>query len=139
MFSTTRSLLVRGLALAALIALPVPAADTPLRLGPKQSGKSFAVKPGTTLELRLSAQMGTGYSWHVTAPAEAILAQDGEPSTEPAAAKTAAGGPEVQVFRFTAKAAGQADLTLAYARSFEPGQKPMRTVTYHLKVVADSK
>lgn len=141
MNSSTRSLMVRGMALAAAIALPGLAADSPLRLGAKESGKAFVVKPGAVLEIRLSAQLGTGYSWHVTAPPAAVLVQDGEPKTEPApdGARSMPGGPEIQVFRFTAKAAGKADLKLKYARGFEPGRKALRSATYHIKVVADPK
>lgn len=141
MNDSTRSLMLRGLALAAAIALPGSATDTPLRLGAKESGKAFVVKPGAVLEVRLSAQLGTGYSWHVTAPAASILVQEGEPKTEPTpdGAKPMPGGPEIQVFRFTAKAAGKADLKLKYARGFEPGKRAMRSATYHLKVVADPK
>lgn len=136
MSRSTRSLLVRGWALVAAIALPALAAENPLRLGAKESGRSYVVKPGAVLEVRLSAQLGTGYSWHVTAPAGAILVQDGEPKTEPApgGAKPMPGGPEIQVFRFTAGSAGKGDLKLKYARGFEPSQKAQRRVTYHIKV-----
>ena len=121
--------------LCGLAAVAALAADAPRQLGPKDSGRSIVLKTGETLEVRLPAQLGTGYGWRVTAPAAALLAQDGEAKTEPAA-MPAPGGPEVQVFRFTVRAAGQADLSLDYARSFEPGSKPLRSVTYHLKVPA---
>lgn len=139
MNSSIRSLMVRGWALAAALALPGLAAENPLQLGAKESGKAFVVKPGAVLEVRLAAQLGTGYSWHVTAPAGAILVQEGEPKTEPApeGAQPMPGGPEIQVFRFTARAAGKADLKLKYARGFEPGRKALRSATYHIKVVAD--
>lgn len=122
-------------------ALAAPAADAPVQATAKQSGRTLTLKPGATLEVRLAAQLGTGYSWQATAPDAAVLVQEGEPATEPQkpGGPQLVGGPEIQLFRFTAKGPGKADLKFAYARGFEPGKKPVRTATFHIKVVEAAK
>jgi predicted secreted protein len=139
MNSRTLALTFRGMLLASAVLLPAVflRAEAPVVVGPKQSGRTVTVTAGGILEVRLSAQLGTGYGWHITDPAEAVLAKEGEPKTEPAPeGKPMPGGPEIQVFRFTAKAAGKADLKLQYFREFEAGKKPLRTATFHIVVVA---
>ena len=142
MNSSTRILSVRGLILASAFLFPALAvrAEAPVMVSAKQSGKTVTLTVGGSLEVRLSAQLGTGYGWHVTTPAEAILTKDGEPKTEPTpGVKQMPGGPEIQVFHFTAKAAGKSDLKLQYFRQFEPGKKPLRTATFHVVVVEPNK
>lgn len=128
---------------AALVAaaLLVPAAaDAPatLTITAKDAKKTHVLKVGNTLDVRLQVQMGTGYAWKLAKPTGEALVQDGEAKVEPQA-KDLPGGAETQVFRFTAKAAGKAELAFECVRSFEPGQKPLKAVTFQVEVKANGK
>lgn len=139
MSSNRRFTGIRGIALAS--ACLFLAAEEPAALGIKDSGKTSQVKAGGAVVVRLAAQLGTGYRWHLKAPPAAVLAQDGEEKIEPIAEgdKQMPGAAELQVFRFIAKAPGKADLKFEYFREFEPGKKPTRTATFHIQVVAEGK
>jgi predicted secreted protein len=131
--------LVRGLAMAAGLLFPVIVSATEpvatVTLAAKDASQPVEVKVGDTLEIRLSAQLGTGYSWHLEAKDVTVLAPEGEPKTE-TRTDTLPGGAEIQVFRFTAKVPGKADLKFRYFRGFEPGKKPLRSTVFHIKVSA---
>lgn len=121
-------------------ALPLRAAEpATVTLGLKDTRKPVQLHPGGTLVVRLGVQMGTGYSWKATLPEGGVLVQEGEPKVESGPGKSRPGAWETQVFTFAAKAAGKGDLRFAYARSFEPGQKPMRTVKYKIAVAEPKK
>ena len=136
MFRTTAfasALLFAGVSLAA-------ADPATVTLGRRDSRRSVEVKVGDTVAIRLSARMGTGHRWFLAPIVDPALTQDGEPKVEPVGqAKQLPGGSEFQVFRFTAKAAGKTDLKFQYFREFESGKKPLRSATFHIKVVASGK
>jgi len=95
--------------------------------------KTVSLVVGDELEVRLEAQLGTGYSWRVAERDERILDRLGEPAVESPKDKKP-GSKEVQVFRYQAKAAGQSTLTLEYARPWEKDKPPLRKFRVPLRV-----
>lgn len=136
------STLLKSLLLTTVLALPaVPLAGAePVRtVEAKDAGKQVRLRPGQTLVVRLGVQMGTGFSWKAALPDGGLLTQEGEPAVEPGGGKDRPGAWETQVFRFTAQTAGSGKLAFAYARSFEPGKKPVRTLRYRIVVASPEK
>jgi inhibitor of cysteine peptidase len=92
----------------------------------KDQGHTVQVGRGDTLIVRLAAQLGTGYGWHVSKNDARILQSLGEPSLE-RQGEGKPGGVETQVFRFRAAASGKSALTLAYSRPWEKDRPPTKT------------
>jgi len=105
----------------------------PMVLREADNEKTVSLAKGDELEVRLEAQLGTGYSWRVTEFDEHLLNRVGEPAVEsPKDAQP--GSKEVQVFRYQAKAAGQSTLALEYARPWEKDKPPLRRFRVSLRV-----
>ena len=95
--------------------------------------KTVRLAKGDELEVRLEAQLGTGYSWRVTKFDERILDRLGEPVVE-SSKDAKPGSTEVQVFRYRAKARGQSTLALEYARPWEKDKPAARRFRVSLRV-----
>jgi inhibitor of cysteine peptidase len=81
---------------------------------------------GDTLEVRLPSNRTTGFSWQVAKIEKDRLKSQGKPMYElPKKPLPGAGG--VEVFRFTAEAAGKTELELIYKRPFEKDKPPAKT------------
>ncbi len=81
---------------------------------------------GDTLEVRLLSNRTTGFSWQVAKIDKDKLKAQGKPVYEvPRKPLPGAGG--VEVFRFTAEAAGKSELELIYRRPFEKDKPPAKT------------
>ena len=92
------------------------------------SGASTSLVVGDVLVIELESNETTGYQWSFVEADPAVLtAPDGQEYTPPSEAMP--GAPGTSVWRFTAKAAGQTTVKLAYARPFEPDAKPAETFT----------
>jgi inhibitor of cysteine peptidase len=105
----------------------------PVILGEADNEKTVRLAKGDELEIRLEAQLGTGYSWRVTKFDEHVLDRLGEPVVE-SSKGTKPGSREVQVFRYLAKAKGQAMLALEYARPWEKDKPAARRFRVSLRV-----
>jgi predicted secreted protein len=96
---------------------------------------NIRVKSGETFEVPFEVSAGTGFRWEVdlsTAAAKIIVpvAEDRE------VASTVPGGRTVQRFRFQALAAGKADLTFRYRRSWEaPDSGTLQTIAVQIDPV----
>ena len=93
-----------------------------VHLTAKDDGSTVKLDKGDSLEIKLEAQLGTGYSWEVTKNdkrqlVEALLVFKSEGTVEKGDAKS--GTQEIQVFRLDAKAPGSCDLELSYMRPFD--------------------
>jgi predicted secreted protein len=88
-----------------------------------QDGATVALRAGGRLQLRLPAQLGTGYSW-APDPSPGLLRLDGQRVASPAELRP--GGTETQVLDFTATGAGSETLLLAYRRPWEPAAPARR-------------
>lgn len=106
---------------------PAPAAVT---LTEADAGSTRTVARGSPIELRLPAQLGTGYSWRRTDTT--AIASMGEPVTETASRQP--GAAETQLFRLRAGTAGTHTLRFVYEQPFAGGEKNARSVEFTLDV-----
>jgi predicted secreted protein len=95
--------------------------------------KAVSLHEGTQLQVRLAAQLGTGYSWHVGNGSIGNLKL--ETSTVESHA-TQPGGTDVQVLTFSAQRAGSGMLTLDYSQAWNGKQPPARTFSLSVTVTA---
>ena len=131
-------ILLFAMALSAVV-MPVqviPHVNSPsVVLTEQTNGRKMSVRKGTRIEVRLPAQLGTGYMWRVI-KTPSVLDPVGEPTVEtpkPDAGKTV-GGKEIQNFRFVAARTGTGVLELAYARGWEKDARPRRSFFVTLSV-----
>ena len=97
------------------------------------NGQVVKLRLGDRLEVRLPAQLGTGYSWNLHTPAHTSLVLE---KTEIAhAGQAKPGATDVQVFRFTAQSAGSTTLALGYRRPWERKREPERLFQLEIVVV----
>jgi inhibitor of cysteine peptidase len=125
-----KKLRLLGLCAAVLLlgALSACAAASPVAITDKDAGKSITLAVGQELTLSLESNVTTGFAWEVAGLNTAVLEQVGEPEYKaPQSGLVGAGG--VQLFRFKAKAAGQAELKLNYRRAWEKDVPPAKTFT----------
>lgn len=97
------------------------------------NGTAVDIKSGEVLEVRLPAQLGTGFGWKVVS-AGTNLALKGEPEQVPGGSGKP-GGPELQSFKFKAGEKGESELTLQYAEDWKKDAKPLKDfkVTVNVK------
>ena len=90
---------------------------------------------GDLLVFRLPSNPSTGYSWSVAASKPALLLQQGEATCElPKSAKGRLGAGGTEVWRFRAERAGSLTLTFSYARVWEKGVPPVRTLSWPVTI-----
>jgi inhibitor of cysteine peptidase len=88
---------------------------------------------GEVLEVRLAANLTTGFSWQLAKNDTDRLKPQGKPVYErPKEPRPGAGG--MQVFRFTAEATGKSELRLIYKRPFEKDTPPAKTFKLTVEV-----
>lgn len=99
--------------------------DGQLALGAADSDRTVHCKPGGVVQITLDSNVTTGYSWKLV-PLEARAVE--QTSQEYIAPKTpAAGAGGKEIWKFTARAAGQAVIRLQYVRPWETNVPPART------------
>lgn len=89
-------------------------------------GTKVSMHAGSTLVVRLAAQITTGYLWRSLPPSGAVMGALGEPAIEPDP-RDVDGGWEVQVFRFRAQAPGTVTLVFHNQRPWEKDKPPRET------------
>ncbi len=94
-----------------------------------EDGATRAVPLGATFEVRLPAQLGTGYGWSLV-PASGVE-QVGDPVTSGGGMP---GGSETQTFTLRATAKGRHAVVFTYGQPFPGGQKNAKTVRYTIAV-----
>ena len=97
-----------------------------------QNGDSVNLSEGQQLVIRLSAQLGTGYSWSLVSSESTPLRLLNE-RTEPRSVAEP-GGQETQLFTFSAAAAGSTELKLAYRRPWLPHDAAARGFSLRVTV-----
>lgn len=97
------------------------------------NGKTCELTTGGQVEVRLEAQLGTGYSWAAQKPDERVLEPAGEPTIE-SPKEPKPGVKELQVFRYRAKAAGETTLMLEYRQPWAKDVPPARTFRASVRV-----
>lgn len=119
------------LLLAAATAAPASAMQphSPVFVDPAQPA---AVQAGEEFFIALPSNVTTGYRWSQTVGDGKIVAYEGNVYQPPAGA--AMGAPGQQLFIYHANRSGTTSIVLAYARPFEPGTPPAKTVTFNVSV-----
>lgn len=114
-------------------------AQQEVAIGEGANGGTIAVAKGSVVALKLPAVPGTGYVWTISRNDPAVLEPIGQSAFEPVGNgegedKKRLGKPAHQVFRFTAKAPGTADLRLLYKRPWEAKAEPQKRFRVRLTV-----
>lgn len=131
---------LRLFALCAVVLLGTLAAcapvAAPMSLSDKDNGKQVTLAIGQELTLVLESNVTTGFTWEVTGLNASLLEPIGAPEYKAPQSGSApvvgAGG--TQIFRFKAKASGQAELKLIYHRTFEKDVPPAKTFLITLSI-----
>jgi len=92
----------------------LPVAETVIRVD--DDGKTFDVARGATVTFKLASHGGTGYAWAPTQVDSAALVQQGDRTSE--LASDIPGAPKLDVFHFTANAAGATTVEMSLRRPF---------------------
>jgi len=130
---TMRPLFRTVLVLVFFLPLAVLGTTAEHTISEADNGREIKVTRGDIIEVRLPAQLGTGYGWRVTSAASRRFELiDGRPKIE-SSSNVAPGASETEVFRFVARKAGRARLELRYSRPWEPNKKALKT--FYLTVV----
>jgi len=90
-----------------------------MKLNKQDSGKTITVRPGTVIELELSAAGGTGYAWIVTRIDKNLLMPVTDETAVPSAKEKSIGGPVLYNWSFQAIKKGVTDLEISLFRSWE--------------------
>lgn len=111
------------------------ATNGPAKLTEADNGRTITVKVGDDIQVVLSGNPTTGYSWATSlGPADkAVLEQQGDAVyAQQSTGQSVVGAGGAFTFTFKAAAAGQVDLKFGYARSWE-NVAPLQT--YSLTVI----
>ena len=108
--------------------------------GPKvltdfDSGHEITVAVGEIFDVELPSNITTGYGWNYRSECEPVVEQVGKRAYVPRSASfgmVGVGGTEI--WRFRATKSGRQSLQLDYARSWEKGAAPARTVIFNVVV-----
>lgn len=85
--------------------------------GEDMSGSEVSVKKGENVEVKLTGNASTGYSWVVQDLDETILKSNGDPTYKADSDLTGSGG--TYTYSFKALETGTTTLKMAYLRTFE--------------------
>jgi inhibitor of cysteine peptidase len=119
------ALAAMGLLLAIILSGCSAESAAPIQLTAKDDGSTQIVAVGREIEITLESNPTTGYTWNLDGPLPAQLEQVG--AAEYTSESTALGGGGSEVWTFKAVSAGEGELSLKYARSFEPTASPAET------------
>ncbi|MEG3179401.1 protease inhibitor I42 family protein [Sphingomonas sp. LT1P40] len=102
-----------------------------VKLTEAEAGRVIDAARGDVVEVRLVAQLGTGYSWRRAddAPLPSL-----EASTGPGDGGQDVGGQDIQRFRLSATTTGEHVLRFVYEQPFAGGTKNARTIRFTLRV-----
>lgn len=100
---------------------------------PAATGDSLYIKKGATFEITLSVNLGSGYSWSLADSAFSSLLR-GDTQFVRTNVRDIDNGPEEQVFRFTALAAGKTRLSFRLARPWKKEEPPLQKKEYDITV-----
>jgi inhibitor of cysteine peptidase len=90
------------------------------------------VKTGDDFIIALPSNVTTGYSWTQKIADANVMTAEGSTYLNPASARAGKGGQ--QLFVFHATAAGTTSVTFSYARPFEAGTPPAKSVSFTVTV-----
>lgn len=106
-----------------------------IRLGMADTGKTFNLAKGGTLEIALKGNPTTGYLWSLLSANNAVLRPAGDSTYQRDEAPAGMMGVGGQfVFRFQAVGAGATQLKLGYQRPWEKNKPPSETFEVNINV-----
>jgi inhibitor of cysteine peptidase len=107
--------------------------DMPVFLMSDKGESCIEVRAGENFALRFRTTPGTGYRWEfAAAPDEKLLRFIGEKVEESESGRI--GGSVFAVWTFCALAAGEAEISMKYARPWEKGVEPIKTYVFKLTI-----
>jgi inhibitor of cysteine peptidase len=101
----------------------------------EENGKDLLLRRGDLLMVYLPANRTTGFGWQATFSKAGILKPEGDAfylANRTSAHLVGSGGTETWIFR--AEKAGNTTLTFGYARPWEKGKAPEKTVAWPVTV-----
>jgi inhibitor of cysteine peptidase len=104
--------------------------QTPVTVTEIQNATTTTITKDQSLQIRLPAQAGTGYSWALanpTAPLKLVRSDTAVTSNRP-------GGPQTQLFVLQPTNTGAGDVVINYSRPWEKDKPPARTFVLHVVV-----
>ena len=104
------------------------------QVSPESQSEQRTVKVGEAFELRLDANVTTGYAWEVAELDESKVRLVSNDYLESQASGQMVGAGGQSVLRFEALAKGQTRIKLVYRRAWETGVEPISTYTVELTV-----
>ena len=100
----------------------------------KDASTKLTVKEGATVQVKLRARGGTGFTWTLASNSDGSVLKGGDKPTTERPKKPVPGGPAFMVFTFKAAAKGTSKLSLVYHRPFEKGKEPAKKFTVTVAV-----
>jgi predicted secreted protein len=101
------------------------------------NGKTITVNRGDLFEVKLKAQLGTGYGWQQKSAPD-IIEVKGAPrqAVTPGKEKdkVEAGGFELQVFTYRALKLGKGDISYEYRQPWNKGARALKTYRVSLEI-----
>jgi inhibitor of cysteine peptidase len=101
------------------------------------NGESITLAVGDILKVELASNPSTGYSWHIAANTDDVLAPVGEPQFSLGSQTPMPGAGGTETFTFKAVAAGESTLTLIYNRPWETDVTPTPDDTFTVTVTVE--
>jgi inhibitor of cysteine peptidase len=98
------------------------------------SGQEVIVRRGDRLVVRLSSNRTTGYSWDAVITHPGKLTQQGVPLYRPARDRHLVGAGGLEIWSFRAIHRGHTKLIFHYARPWERGIPPVRTLFWLITI-----
>ncbi len=98
----------------------------------RDAAQPQVAKAGEEIFIALPSNATTGYSWTASVADEKILSYEGNVFQRPSTG--AMGAPGQQLFIFHANRGGSTTVSFSYARVFESGTAPEKTLTYTITV-----
>ncbi len=132
MFYKLFNVMLVTVTIAVLAACGAAGSDT-VKVGAQEAGSTVHVKQGGTLEVTLTGNPTTGYTWEVGPGSGNLVVLQGEPEFKADSSALGSGG--TMTLRFKAVSKGTAPLKLIYHRTFEPNVAPLET--FEIAVVVD--
>ncbi len=97
------------------------------------SGKTVEVREGSTFDVKLKAQLGTGYGWQQKEAPDFVELR-GAPKQEASNETVETGGFEFQVFSYNAAGKGKGDIVFEYRQPWNTKARAFKTYRVSLEI-----
>ena len=101
----------------------------------KDAGKEVLLKKGDLLTVKLPSNPSAGYDWNCLVIGGGLLKQEGDVVREnKETARGIVGVPVTEIWKFRALEVGSLKMTFNYARPWEKGEPPARTLHWPVTI-----